>query len=232
MNIGGLHQRFKNRIGVSNGYEDLLPVEIDSKLNEAQNWIVTKYGDQSANRSYIKNLLAPFYKSIDVTFTPIVNSKEYSVNLPDDLVYVEKLTYTCSSNNSPSKVSIVTLDEIDGMRGDELQKPNKLFNRSLAIVQDGQLRVYTEQTLTKGKLVYLRKPKPVFFGGYDTTDYTFCIENSQGNCDQFYNQSTDPQNSEFLETHQELIVDIAVFLESGKIINSAINQIIGQKITN
>lgn len=229
MNIGGLHQRFKDRIGVSNGYGDLLPYEIDLKINEAQNWIVSKYGNQSSEQSFIKNLLAPFFKSADVDFFRIKDAKVYEVILPQDLVYVEKLTYNC--NDLPSTVSIVTLDQIDSMRGDELQKPSKLFNRSLAVFQDKKLTVYTEQKLTKGSLVYLRKPKPVFFGGYDTTDYTFCVENSQGNCDQYYSTNSSPEGLEFFDVHQELILDVAVYLETGKIINSAINRLIGEKMS-
>lgn len=230
MNIGGLHQRFKDRLGVSNGYGDLLPYEIDLKLNEAQDWIVTKYGDQSAERSFIKTLLAPFFKTVFVDFLEINNGKEYYFSLPSDIVYVEKITYTC--NELPSQISIVPLDQIDKMRTDELQKPSRYFNRSLAVIEESKVRIYTDQILRTGELTYLRQPKHVFFGGYDTTDYLYCVNSGESNCNRYYSQSSDPVSLEFLEAHQNLVIDVAVFLESGKVLNSAITQIIGQKIQN
>ena len=71
MTIAGLHQRFKDRIGVSNGYEDLLPYEIDLKINEAQNWLIFQYGNKDQELSLVKNLLAPFFKPLPVKFTEV-----------------------------------------------------------------------------------------------------------------------------------------------------------------
>lgn len=228
MNIGGLHQRFKNRLGVTNGYGDLLPHEIDSKLNEAASWIVAKYGNMDAEQSFVKNLLSPFFKSLDVTFKVVEEEKLYELEIPSDSEQIERLTYKCKGNDAT--VDITTHDNLSTLLGDALLKPSKVFNRSIAVIEDGKLILHTAQKLTTGKLVYLRKPKPVFYGGYDTAEYLFCTENGQGDCNKFYNQNSDPVNSEFLDNHQELLVDIAVFLESGKIINSAINRLVSQKI--
>jgi len=232
MNIGALHLKFKERSGVAGGYGDSSPYEIDLKINEAQNWLIKNYKlIQRADSQLVKDLYAPFIVREEVNMTEISPNRLYIVsldNLNHNYVQLEQFTYLCGDDYAT--VDIESFDTINRKLKDAHQKPSRKWNRSLATILDNKLYVYTEQKLNEGIITYIRRPEDVFFGGYNTEAYLYCQENGGTNCDNYYKATDDPVTSEFSDHYQELVVDVAVWLNSGKTANSLINQLTKEKL--
>ena len=103
---------------------------------------------------------------------------------------------------------------------DPHRRPSDKWKRKVAVIEQStnasvekSLFVYSESAVDNISLEYLRKPIEVYFGGYDSVEYTNCINTGGTNCTQYYHFSgipSDPVDCDLPESYHNLVVDIAV----------------------
>lgn len=223
MNIQRMHSEIKlrwNKIN-SNHKKDLPSAFIDDFINDATNeFIEICY----AGNNYKKFRLGfeITQQRVDLVSTLVVPEKTINAVLFKSGIYKFNLTNITPSykhylrsfaNTSCGKVNIETFthNELDSILQDANMKPSMLWRRAVATFKsDGTgsaLYVYTngEFTITSIELEYLRQPAKVFFGGYDTYEYTLGDTS-------FPNNGSAPISSDLPEIAHTYIVDIAVDL--------------------
>lgn len=240
MNIGGMHHEFKDR---SNRLEsiDLLPFEIDSKLNDAQRIAVEHYSqlhqvafEQTQQRV---DMFSPLLYEEKVTTLEKVEDNVYRIDLSLlKFPYLHLASAFATCNDKRIKVAMVSQDELSYKLNDAFQKPSLKWGRFLGNIrrkqdQESFLYIYTDGAISEIRLAYIKRPKQMFFGGYDTAEYIFCTENRNENCSKYYDASHAPVNCELNEFYHNLIVDIAVWLTIGKTQNQFINSLMREKIS-
>lgn len=227
MNIQEMHYEFKvraNRLDTQH-YQDLPPYSIDSLLNNAQNYFMEHY-------AYVSLLPYEVTQSrIDMLSNLVIGFPEQQPLTPlrvDDNVYevkFENLTYKyahlvrayTNTNCGLVNIKVVPMNNLDRLLNDKLQKPSFKWKRLLGTIRkasdntQSSLYIYSDSNMILDKVYieYIKQPKKVFFGNYNSIDYDLCVANNGNDCNQFYNTGTSPVDCEISETYHSLIVDIA-----------------------
>lgn len=221
MSIYKLHWLFKERYNKhsTNHYRDYSPMQIDQLLNNAMFQILEEHFTNEGNLQRLdlfSNLLVTYPEQTTIVPENLGNNI-YRVKLNTlEYNYLHFERAWVNSDCGIVKLEIVPSRRLNDVLNDEFQKPSKKWKRLVGnIVKDGDessLLIYSEEgfTLTGINIEYLRKPKPVFYGGYNTPEYKQCVAQSGTNCATYYNTTSPIQNCELNETYHTLIVDYAV----------------------
>lgn len=226
MDISRQHWEFKMRFNKlnSNHKEDLNEAKIDSLLNQAPIWIIQNYGQYFEKYSFLKDmfstLVVKYPEQPEVApFNVTDNVHEFKLsNLKYPYFHLAKAYVKC--NGQYIFVSIIKHDEGQKLNS-YYTKPNFKWGNLLGEIgrsSDGlgqSLYVYSDVQLTKLKIEYLKQPKEVFFGNYNSVEFIHCQRTSGVNCEQFYSTNDAPVSSEFPEQYHSFQVDVAVYLASG-----------------
>jgi len=232
----------------SNNYADLLPIHIDEGLNEAHNFFLNKFAhvDQfpfeanSQRLEMLSTLAVGYPEQMELTPTKIENGLyelNYS-NLKYEHAATIKAQIVCNSKKIP--VVFCKKNELDKKIDDSFQKPSVKWSISLGTIRKSStgnntslyIHVPEATSISSVRMEYIKKPKDVFFGGYNSADYLACIENStESYCkNNFYHTGNVPVSSELPDQYHDLLVDIAVYLITGKTENINLQNIISNKI--
>lgn len=233
MTIQELHYEIKlayNKID-SNHKKDLAPAQIDRIINKSQLELVNLIyaGDKTSNMNvggFESTQLAT-----DLISILTVKQPDQPKSTPDNIdllrnVYEFKfknLKYpyldlirlyldTDCKNMSIGKIYQSSHDDLSMILTDAMTQPSKQWRRAIASIgkdstdpTNSSVYIYTggEFKIYSIDMEYLRQPKKVFFGGYDTLEYL--------SGDSTGYQSTDPPvDCEFPNRTQYLLVDIVV----------------------
>ncbi len=244
MNIQRMHSEVKLRYNKlnSNNKPDLPKQFIDDYLNNAQ--------DEFIRICYAGNNTKKFKIGFEVTqqridlLSSIVIPEEtvssvslfkpnvYKIEL-NDLTHPYRHLIRLYANTSCGKIECIPVkhEDIDPYLRNENTKPSAIWRRCLYVVaSDGSnnpcLYLYTggEFTITSVTLSYIKEPKKVFFGGYNTLEFI--------NGDATAPSTVTPAiNTELPQTSHDFIVDIAVQLISRSLEDINQLQITEDKIT-
>lgn len=229
-----MHWLFRQRFNKnsSNNFKDFTPLEIDEFINNSTYVFIEEnaYREDSKRFDYINNLIVT--NPEQPALSPItLTGNKYEINLSAlkyPLYKIKNLiVYTNCGNILIADTQIVGHDKINKILDDHHQQPNKKWKRLIAALAKSSsqahqnLYIYstTGFTVNSVTIEYVRKPKRVFFGGYDTIEYLTC----DANCNQYYSASTPPVDSEIDERHHDLIIDYAVREAQRTLQNTAIN---------
>lgn len=227
MIIQKMHWLFKERYNKlnSNNYRDLSPYQIDEKIYNGMLMFLEEHSyPESTLQDFdmVGNLLV---KSPEQpVLTPVTSANNvYQFNLSATKYPLFKPKRIVANTNCGSVViadtALVGHDKLNSLLNDFHQKPSKKWKRLVATLGKSStanhqnLYIYSETgfTITSIQVEYIRKPKEVFFGGYNTIEYLDCQATpGSTNCNQFYNESTQPVDCEIDERYHDLIVDYAV----------------------
>lgn len=241
MNIARQHWEFKLRFNKlnSNHKEDMNPAKIDSLLNQAPIWIIQNYGQAFEKFQFLKDMFAtlvvkyPEQEDLSV-FNSTDNVYEFKMaNLKYPYFHLVRAYAKC--NDEIVKVSIIRHDETYKLTS-HYSKPNYKWHRVLGEIGrssdgDGQsLYVHSDVELTSLRVEYIKQPKEVFFGKYNTIEYVHCVRNNGANCEQYYSETDSPVDSEFPEQYHSFQVDVAVYLAAGKTENINLQQLLATNL--
>lgn len=253
MNIAKQHSEFKirgNKVD-SNHYVDLFPSQIDSFLNNSADFIVEHYGElkdfgkTQFNKDLFGTMLVMFPDQ-PVLVPTDTQGQQYEYDLSSlkyDYIHLDRAYVQC--NNLVVPVSLFKGDEQHKLN-DAYQKPSFLWKRLIGKIgksstsSSTSLYVYSDVDLNDKELrvEYVKKPKRVFFGGYDSIEYLDCQRNNiiffphVVDCSSYYKTTDYPVSSDLPEAIHSLQVDIAVWLFTGKTENQFLNSFITNKISN
>jgi hypothetical protein len=252
MNIAKQHQEFKIRANKidSNHYQDLKPNQIDSFLDGAALFMLNHYGElfefnkTQFNKDLFGTLLVTHPDQPNLTlFKKDGQLYEYVLNnLKYNYLHLDRAYVQCEHLVIP--VSMIVGDEQQKLN-DAYTKPSFKWKRLLGKIaksSEGEktsLYIYSDVDL-QGKNVrldYVKYPKKVFFGYYDSLEFLDCKKRetnlswSTEDCNKYYKKTDSPVNSDLPESYHDLQVDVAVFLATGKTENQFLNQFISNKIT-
>lgn len=245
-----MHYEIKRRANKlnSNHYEDLSKLELDRLINESQVFLMEHIGE--ANQ-------LPFESNqqrMDILSSFVVKygNKDYQqpeldpVLIEDGLYeldynllrfdYAHTVRAFVKCNDRIIQVIFKRHDELSSSLDDEYQKPSVQWDRILGTLGKSSngtslyLYVPTGVTLSKVRVEYLKKPRDVFSGGYDTLQYVACKKEGLSDCSQFYSSTDSIVHSEVNEHYHDLIVDIAVYLFTGETENINLMQIKERKL--
>lgn len=223
INLKFLHWLFKERIdrGGSNVYRDFTQLEIDQFINDAVRIVVNQsipVEGNSFNTSLVSSLLvtAPDQVAIQPT---MVGSGRYELKTSDlkyDYFRYERLWV--NQGCGPVSVHMETTGRLNDILQDHLQRPSKSWERVYGYLAKDSTQSDTSIYLLcePGTLIesvsieYIRYPKKVFFGGYDTIEYLDCVERGGRNCSNYYSSSSAIQDLELPELYASLVIDAAV----------------------
>lgn len=223
MSIYKLHYLFKERFNKlnSNHYRGYTPMEIDQLLNDATMQFLEKYSfDESHQQKFdmVSNLVVVYPEQEELVPT-LVDDNIYELKLSDlTFPYLHLKRIWAQTNCGIIKVELVGQGRLNDVLNDQFQKPSKRWRRLVAALvktsdsNATSLYIYSETnfTITGIRVEYLRKPAPVFFGGYNTPEYKQCVATNGFNCSEYYNTTSPIQDLEVNENYHSLIVDIAV----------------------
>ena len=219
MTITQVHSIFKERFNrlASDYHEDLSPYQIDRFLNDGMFELMqlTARNEQSTKHT---NLFASIIYTDTVTPTVINNTYRAPI---DNLMFpfYEYKRVVAKTNCGDVNVQLETYGRIGDLLKDAFSKPSKKWKRLLATTQqplsggtDREMVIYSEEgfIVNTVEITYVRYPKDVFFGGYDTPDYLECVNSNGTNCDQYDNQNTPRRTIDIHENYHTLFIDYAV----------------------
>lgn len=226
MIIQKMHWLFKERYNKldSNNYRDLTAYQIDEKINNAQLLFLEAHAySETTLQDYdmVNNLLVTSPEQAAIAPVTVTGQK-YEFDLASLKYPLFKLKRIVANTNcgevTLSQTSIIGHDKLNIVLGDYHQKPSKKWTKlvaSFAKASGGShqnLYIYSEAGFVVNSLSldYVRKPKEVFFGGYNSIEYLDCVASQGSNCNQYYNAATPPVDCEVDERYHDLIVDYAV----------------------
>lgn len=252
MIIAKQHSEFKLRANKvdSNHYEDILPSQIDSFLNNAALFICNHYGElfefgkSQFSKDMFGSLLVKYPDQPGLNPSATVGQQhEYELSglkykyLHLDRAYVQ-------SDNIVVPVALMRNDE-QMKFNDRFQKPSFKWKRLLGNIgksstkEAASLYVYSDVSLDEKELrvEYVKVPKPVFFGGYNSIEYLDCKKRKTGgftteDCNQFYKKEDTPVNSDLPESYHDIQVDIAVWLATSKTENAFLSNFLSNKLAS
>lgn len=240
MNIAKQHLEFKNRFNKlnSNHYPDLNTSQIDSLIDAAAIFLLRLRGKEYEETQFLKDL----FSTLTVKYPEQAELASYDTQDTGIIQHEFKLSelkypyrghvrsyVRCGGQVVP--VSIIKHDEQQKIN-DSYQKPSFKWKRLSGMMgkssdEEGQsLYVNSDVELDALRIEYIKQPKKVFFGYYDTIEYLDCTrrlhENFPGveSCNQYYSATDIPVNSDLPEQFHDLQVDVAVYLATGKTENA------------
>lgn len=191
----------------SNHKKDLYPEQLDDALNKAQEDLIEYLYSGNNSKKYRFgfevtqqriDMLSSLVKVSSLTPT-LITTNQYGLTLPADY----KHFLNCITNTCQVPVTIVRINDISAKLRDSNTKPSSKWNRVLGTFRDSRIILYTDGTITSATLEYLKKPRKIFSGGYDTLEFIHGDSTSPS--------STSPQQTcELNDTTQELLIDITV----------------------
>lgn len=226
MIIQKMHWLFKERYNKlnSNNYRDLSTYQIDEKINDAQIVFLEEHSYQEGSLQdfdMVNNLLVTSPEQ--PVLSPVTSSNNiYQFNLSSLKYPLFKIKRIVANTNCGNiliaDTQIVGHDKLNIMLDDYHQQPSKKWKRLLAVLAKSSsslnqnLYIYSTQgfVVNSIQIDYIRKPKEVFYGGYNTIEYLNCVSSGSTHCTQFYSAATQPVNCEIDERYHSLIVDYAV----------------------
>lgn len=238
--IRELHYEFKlqyNKLD-SNHKKDLSPLEIDSLLNYAQ-WEYIEIFYSGENVKKYKLGFEVTQQRIDMLSNLVIGKKQPSL-IPDNILanncyefyldttegqlveeYIHFVRASVQTNCGVINVEVERHNDLNMLLCDTYKKPSKKWKRLIAVIEastnpnvESSLYVYSEDDfiIESLNLEYLKKPRDVFFGGYNSVKYNDCISKGIGipTCQsQFYFSTTTPVDSEISSNYQYMLVNIA-----------------------
>lgn len=255
INIAEIHRLVKLRLNRldSNHDQDFLPIDIDTMIDQATLRLIDFVNTNTERTQIMKDILSPFKVSWPdqpeltpdtvTAFDSTSNLYLLDFNL-DNLKYeyykFMRAWVTCKDFSAP--LSIITSDEQQKLNNSFIRS-NRLWGRYVGMFikqidkEKPVLRVYSDgvQDL-KLKIEYIKRPKKVFLGGYDSIEYIECKRRNDQygqseSCSQYYNINSAPVDSELGAGAMELLIDMVVFLLSGVTENQLVLQITNTEIS-
>lgn len=138
--------------------------------------------------------------------------------------YLHLARATAESEDCPDiKIIIKQHDDLAYALEDAFQKPSRKWKRALGVfaknsdknINKNSLYLYVDTNVVLKKIFvdYIRCPKKVFFGGYNSIEYLECKKNTpQAQCTEYYSLSSAPVDSEINEKYHYLLADIVIEL--------------------
>ena len=249
MIIHRMHQEFKYRYNSldTNHNRDMLAAHIDDALNDAHGIFLEsvayggnsqkpyKFGFESTQqrKDMLATLLVGTLDQPALEPYTVVPSRDISAFNLDELEYPYAHLVNAFFIDSCDKRIEVTIKR-HNTRNDKFSKPSKLWKRAIGLIKSGVLG--TGDTIPKRILEilypeevnalfveYLKQPKKVFIGGYNTLEFENGVAGAY--------QATDPPvSSDLPEIYHSMIVDIAVMEASRNIGDFNKSQTIQEKI--
>lgn len=208
----------------SNHKKDLPDAYLDDIINDSiHEYVEIFYSGQNPKKynlgfevtqqriDMLSTLVVPDNSSVTATH---VSGNKYTYQL-DDLNptyghFLRGSVIVESCDNLSIPIYIIRHNDFDTKIGDENTKPSLKWRRSLGLIKGdtdgGQvLYVYTDDnfTATNLKIEYLKKPRKVFSGGYDSYEYLLGDTTAPSSSDT-------PIDCDLPELYHTLVVDIAV----------------------
>lgn len=248
MNIARQHWEFKLRFNKlnSNHYENLNSAKIDALLNAAPIWLIQHYGHMFEEYQFLKDMFStlvvkfPEQPLLSANNSQITDFIQHEYKLSDlKYPYFHHVQSYAICGNQRIPISIIKHDNSQKFNS-KVIKPNYKWKRLLGQIgrstvgRDGStgesLYVYSDKQLDKIQIEYLKQPKEVFFGDYDSIEYINCQRNNGSECNQFYNKNDDPVDSELASQYHDFQVDVAVYLASGKTENINLQKLLSSNL--
>lgn len=219
MTIDRIHQEIKfrwNKIN-SNHKKDFPSAFIDDAVNKSIDDFVEIFYSGNNSKEYkfgfevtqqrtdmLQSLIVP-----ETTYNAtLVSTNRYTVNLLNfSPKYRHFLRAYVNPVECPTKripVSLVRINDLETKLADNNTQPSLLWNRCLGSFKNNALELYTKDyTITDVKIEYLRNPVKVFFGGYDSLEFT-------GGDTTAYSTASPKVTSDLPEAYHDLLVDMTV----------------------
>lgn len=225
MIIQRMHNEVKLRYNKlnSNHKKDLPPALIDDILNEAQHIYIEIFYASNKEKAYRYGFEAT-QQRIDMLDTLVVKPEERykPVKLKNDVYELElsRLEYPykhlvrakARTNCGIVNITPIKHDALNVILEDAMRGPSKRWRRLISAQgkstkSDGSsIFIYSEPNFEIEDIIsleYIRRPRKVFFGGYNTLEFIHGDQSA-------YNENTEPVNSELPENYHTVLVDIAV----------------------
>lgn len=222
MSVQKLHWLVKQRYNKldSNHYRDLTPLELDEAINDAQFQFLERvvFVEDMPRFDMVSNLIVSASEQGSITpVNAVGNVYEFDLDALTYPYYHYKRAYA-DTDCGTTKVEIVGHGRLSDILTDAMSRPSRKWRRLVGTFaksssSDGKsLYVYSEPgwVISSLNIEYVRKPKNVFFGGYDTIEYLECVNTGGSNCAQWYSSASDPQDCEIADDYHTLIADYAV----------------------
>ncbi len=223
MSVTKLHWMFKERFNKlsSNFYQDLTPMQIDNFINHGVFMLLQRASLKEDTRDVMdlkSSLIVTYPEQVELE-PDVISDNRYEFRL--SALKYKYFHYEVVTVNTDCGYVLVTMEQynrINDLLADHMQRPSKVWNRligTVAAATDGSgpaLFVYSEEgfTVTSLRLEYLRMPKPVFFGLYDTLEYLDCVKLGESDCSQYKSKNSSPQDLEIDDNYQHLVIEYAV----------------------
>lgn len=211
MIIQRIHHEIKTRLNKlnSNHKKDFPSAYIDDAINKATDDFIEIF--------YVGNTLNQYKFGFEVTqqrtdmlrtlvIEPVslpltlISTGRYSVNIPNTYKHFSKANVIQDSCIIP--LTIVRHNDIDVKLEDENTKPSKKWKRCLATFNENKILIYSDGAITSLQIVFIKKPTKVFFGGYNSLEFTFTGVGYQ---------TADPAvTSDLPEQYHDLLIDMTV----------------------
>lgn len=255
MSIQRRHLQWKQKFNKldSNHRKDFTPMEIDDSLNEAQLLFVEAvysgkqiqgfpFGFEVTQQrmDILSNLVVSSIEQPPLT--PVASSMNiYEYDLNDlEYSYMHAIRIYISNDGCPPfEVHLVQHDDLNKYLKSENWKPSSKWKRALATISksstsntNSSLIVYSDLTNPEVQIEYIKLPKNVFFGNYDTLEYWDCDQIPGADCSQYYSNISAPQDLQFPDWVNNLIVDLAVLETYRNLLDQQGLQLFKDKIIN
>lgn len=220
MTIQRMHHELKlrgNKIDSSH-FKDLPTAFLDDFLNDAQiEFKEICYSGRNDKRYRLgfeitqqrMDLLMDLVVLNQAVTPTVFATNIYKIDLTNLSNYDHFLNGTVTTSCGTIPITIVTHNDLDEILKSENRKPSAIWKRCIGVFgnsTDNLLLLYTggEFTITSATINYLKQPRRVFFGSYDSLEYVNGDVTAPS-------ALTSPIDSEFTnQTAASLIVDIAV----------------------
>lgn len=228
MNIARMHAEIKLRFNKlnSNFKQDLPPAYIDDILNSVIFYYVENFYHGNASSLKYKIGVEVTQQRIDM-FANLVESPDQPLTVLSENTTLNRYTFDLAELQPPymhmlrvfaiTDCGVVNFkpsqhDDINVTLNDKLTKPSRGWKRGVYKLvssptnsQKSAIQVYTagEYTISDLYIEYIRCPRKVFYGKYDTLEYKNGDETAP-------NKNSEPIDSDISDKYHDVIVDMAV----------------------
>lgn len=240
MTIRKMHWLVKERLNKanSNHYKDFTPMQIDEAIRNGTNVLVEHMISNSKGfekTQQFTNVLRNLIVNSEYVPTNLEQTihPEYDIHnilLNKDYHYI--LRIYAITNCGDFKLSHSLRQHLNTKLDNENTKPSKIWQRGLYCLAKGKVELFLPKNvlIQECYIDYIKKPKEVFFGGYDSLEYIECLRTVNVNCNAYYKTTDAPVNSDIDDGYHDLVVDFAVKELVRSLENSNKLQLINEKI--
>jgi hypothetical protein len=224
MIIQRMHHEIKLRFNKlnSNHKADLTPAMIDDLINDAQHSYIEMFYSGNNLKKYklgfevtqqridmLSNLVE---KPTTPLTSPLIHNNRYEFSLDIAPKYKHLVRAYAKTNCGLVNVTPIRHNDLNTILTDVQRGPSKLWRRLICATgtstvdpENSSLYVYSEPGFIVDEVFieYIREPRKVFFGGYDTLEYIHGDTDAPMNTD-------NPINSELADQYHTVLVDIVV----------------------